>query len=116
MMAPVDEPGRDIADDVLPEEVEDLAVPVALDALQPWHKPRKQFVRERQWIALARRVIEYEREQGRLVPIDGPEIQYLTLPGIDYLDVRQLADACSDLGSPCGKIGRRFSIADHPPG
>ena len=113
-MVPVDEPGRDIADDVLPEEVEDLAVPVALDALQPWHKPRKQFVRERQWIALARHLIEHERRQGRLARIDEPEIHYLTLPGIDYLDVRQLADACNDLGCRLTSTGFQSGKEGNP--
>ena len=114
MMVPVDEPGRDIADDILPEETEDLAVPVALNELQPWHKPRKQFVRERQWITLARRLIEKEREQGRLAPINGPEVRYLTLPGIDYLDVRQLADACGDLGCRLTSTGFQSGNEKNP--
>ena len=97
-MAP-DEPGRPIADEVLPAQIDELAVPAKLDELLPWHHPRKQLVREEQWMYLSRRLIEGER--GRLgfpgSPDTNPEVRFLTLPGIDYLDVRQLADVCRDL-------------------
>ena len=91
---------RQLADDVLPAQVDEPAVPVKLDQLLPWHKPRKQLVREQQWIYFARHLIE--REKGRPgLQQEGdvePEVRYLTLPGIDYLDVRQLGGACRDLG------------------
>lgn len=84
---------------VLPPDVLDLAVPVELDELQPWHRPRKQFVREQQWVYFARRLIQRERDSpGLVVPPQGlPDVRYMTLPGTDYLDVRLLADVCSDL-------------------
>lgn len=50
---------------------------------QPWHLPRKQYVREAQW----------SREIGFLVRDLGlahSELRYLTLPGVDLLDVRHL--------------------------
>lgn len=52
-----------------------------------WHKPRKQFVREEQWIKLAQRILE-----GR----DGAApLRYLGLPGTDLLDIRCLyRDVC----------------------
>ena len=31
--------------DVLPEQVTQAAVPIPLNQLQPWHRPRKQYVR-----------------------------------------------------------------------
>ena len=101
MTAPPDKPDSRIADDVLPAEIDDLAVPVDLNRLFPWHRPRKQLVREEQWAYLSRRLIE--REKGRpglpKPPLDAdPEVRHLTLPGIDYLDVRQLADLCSEFG------------------
>ena len=94
-----DEDDRAIVDDVLPAEIVDLAVPVALDRLLPWHRPRKQLVRENQWINLSRRLIEKERNKpGLRAPGTSlREVRYLTLPGIDYLDVRQLADVCREL-------------------
>ena len=99
MTAPTDESDRQIADDVLPESITDLAVPVQLDRLAPWHRPRKQLVRERQWLALSRGLIQKERGGPGLPEpsIGKPEVRYLTLPGTDYLDVRQLADVCHEL-------------------
>lgn len=89
---------RRFADEVLPARIDEPAVPVPLDQLLPWHTPRKQLVRENQWMSLGRRLINMERggpglpetEDGR------PEVRYLTLPGIDYLDVRQLGQECRD--------------------
>lgn len=49
---------------------------------QPWHRPRKQFVRREQWSALLRRLFE-----GR--PTTEP-LRYLGLPGVDLLDLRYL--------------------------
>ena len=85
-----------IVDDVLPAEIAEPAVPVPLDRLLPWHQPRKQLVREEQWLRLSRRLIKEESSRlGSSAQGDGqPEIRYLTLPGIDYIDVRQLADVC----------------------
>ena len=94
-----DEPDGQIADDVLPVQVDELAVPVELDTLYPWHKPRKQLVREEQWLRCSRRLIQSERGGPGLleVPDSDPEVRYLTLPGIDYLDVRQLGELCGEL-------------------
>lgn len=102
-----DELDRPIADEVLPAQIDDLAVPVKLDKLSPWHRPRKQLVREEQWMRLSRRLIE--REKGRpglpSPPNTDPEVRFLTLPGIDYLDVRQLADVCRELGCSLTSTG-----------
>ncbi len=96
MMASRDETDRQIAADVLPAQIHDLAVPAELNTLPPWHKPRKQLVRERQWLHFSRCLIKREKERSGLLDSQGgnPEVRYLTLPGIDYLDVRQLADVC----------------------
>ena len=58
-----------------------------LDAkeFQPWHRPRKQHVRDHQWI----------RELGYLardLGLQGTEFRYLTLPGDDLLDIRHIHD------------------------
>ncbi|GAB3244615.1 PP_RS20740 family protein [Chitinimonas naiadis] len=50
----------------------------------PWHKPRKQWVREKQWWAQIREhIIEPAQEAA-----DTGAIKYLGLPGEDLLDVR----------------------------
>ena len=102
-----DEADRRIADDVLPAEIEDLAIPVELNQLFPWHRPRKQLVREEQWIRYSRRLIAREKGRpGLNEPVEGnPEVRYLTLPGIDYLDVRQLADVCRENGCSLTSTG-----------
>lgn len=52
-------------------------------SFQPWHRPRKQHVREQQWAAEAQWLLAQRR------PDQGP-LRYLTLPGSDLLDVRYL--------------------------
>lgn len=91
---------QQITDDVLPARTDDLAVPIELNKLMPWHRPRKQFIRERQWIHFSRRLInEQKNTPGLPIPSQGaPEVRYLTLPGTDYLDVRLLGELCRTLG------------------
>ena len=89
-----EESDQQIAADVLPEQIDELAVPVELNEMFPWHRPRKQLVRENQWLRYSRYLIE--RIRGHVASSDR-EVRYLTLPGIDYLDVRQLAEVCRSL-------------------
>ena len=49
---------------------------------KPWHKPRKQFVRRKQWLALLQGLYE-TREPG-------DPLRYLGLPGTDLIDLRYL--------------------------
>lgn len=98
---------EDIADDVLPVVVDEPAVPMALDALQAWHRPRKQVIREKQWLRNSRELINRIKGTPALRPdSDGIyEVRYLTLPGIDYLDVRELADVCREQGCAMTSTG-----------
>ncbi|MFJ3035640.1 hypothetical protein ACIPC2_14625 [Curtobacterium pusillum] len=52
---------------------------------KPWHRPRKQYVRRQQW----RREVSY---LIRDLKIKG-DFRYLTLPGEDFLDVRDLQNS-----------------------
>ena len=108
---------QEIADSVLPAEIDELAVPMELNRLLPWHKPRKQLVRERQWLELSRWLIKEEKDKPglRSPGTDDREVRYLTLPGMDFLDVRQLADVCRELscsltstGFESGGAGNRY--------
>lgn len=56
---------------------------------------------------LSRRLIREEKGGPALrAQADSqPEVRYLTLPGIDYLDVRQLADSCRELDCCLTSIG-----------
>ncbi len=96
MTTPEDEFDNDIGEAVLPVEVDETAVPIALDTLQPWHRPRKQFIRERQWKACANMLIQ--KLQNHNAPsIRSGKLNYLTLPGIDHFDVEILGELTVDL-------------------
>lgn len=100
MTPPANESDQQITDDVLPPITDDPAVPVELNKLMPWHRPRKQFIRERQWIYFSERLIRRLKDTPGLPvpPKDVPEVRYLTLPGTDYLDVRLLGELCLNHG------------------
>lgn len=85
---------EEFTDDVLPPMVQDIAVPLELNSIFPWHRPRKQFIREKQWATLADRLIAKVVGTPALPPqLDGRhEVKYLTLPGLDYLDVEMVAE------------------------
>lgn len=53
---------------------------------QPWHRPRKHYVREHQWL---REIAFLTRDLG----LQNQVLRYLTLPGDDLLDIRYLHDA-----------------------
>lgn len=72
---------------------------------QPWHRPRKQYVRSFQW---SRELRILARDLG----LDG-ELRYLTLPGNDLLDIRHLAGSvCSEFGISLRYLG--FNTAAFP--
>lgn len=60
---------------------------------QPWHRPRKQWIRRYQWHDS---LLEMLRETH--FPADGRIMRYLSLPGDDLLDVRVLREACEQAG------------------
>ncbi len=111
-----DEPDRQIAEDVLPVRPDEPALPLPLDELAPWHRVRKQLVREQQWLHYSRRLIEHQRG-GHALPEQagcGPEVRYLTLPGMDYLDVRLLAGLCDSLGCRLTSTGFQAGHENNP--
>lgn len=57
----------------------------------PWHKPRKQYIRNKQWNAVTASLIEHLQLRGK-----GRSLQYLSLPGSDLLDVRSLYSVCAE--------------------
>ncbi|WP_022698171.1 PP_RS20740 family protein [Euryhalocaulis caribicus] len=107
---------RQIAKDVLPVQVVVPAVPVELNATQPWHSPRKQFIREKQWLYHAARLLEkVDGTHALSAQADGAkEVKYLTLPGADYFDVEVLARHCVDKGFKLTSIGFLAGGEDNP--
>ena len=67
-------------EDVFGTEVYEAPLPSKRDFL-PWHHPRKQFVRDRQWCGEIRKLLD---GRGR----DDGTFRYLGLPGTDLLDLR----------------------------
>jgi len=92
-----DDDNEDMAQSVLAVDIEEIAVPIPLRELQPWHRPRKQYVRERQWKACASNLIDRLRASNASSIGDG-KLKYLTLPGIDYFDVEVVGNAASAKG------------------
>lgn len=83
---------NEIAAGVLPVSPTQLATPKRLDVLDAWHRPRKQYVRRRQWMRLAEQLVDRATQKAEWDETRGA--RYLTLPGMDYLDVRLLASVC----------------------
>lgn len=59
----------------------------AAKGFKPWHKPRKQWIREEQWAKHCLQLMEDHVASGK-------EFTYLSLPGPDLLDVRFLSQTC----------------------
>lgn len=72
--------GDELAQDMFGGGVYEAERPPKRDFL-PWHRPRKQFVRDRQWREQLTRLL------GRVQPSDR-KLRYLGLPGSDLLDLR----------------------------
>lgn len=103
----MDETDDEIANDVLPVAVEELAVPIELTNLAPWHRPRKQLVRRDQWGVLSERLIQNEKGTPALpVQVGGTyEVRYLTLPGSDFLDVEMIGELAREHGCTLTSVG-----------
>lgn len=69
-------------DDIFPVPSYSHHQPPSVPAFQPWHRPRKQYVRSEQWCS------EYQW-LGEQRP-EGATLRYLGLPGADLLDLRYL--------------------------
>ena len=55
---------------------------------QPWHKPRKQYIRKSQWDKETKELI------GMIDFRDNRPLKYLGLPGDDMFDIRALSKIC----------------------
>ena len=82
---------NDLVSDIVGASTYDFPVTPPKKQFKPWHKPRKQFVRDKQW---RRNIIS-------LLPLLNPRvsqvenfntISYLGLPGTDLLDIRYFLD------------------------
>lgn len=69
---------------------------------RPWHKPRKQFIRRKQWWA----EIDAMLADARIaMPPDNRVLRYLTLPSEDMIDVRVLSEELGKKGVKLKYLG-----------
>ncbi|HDS1050480.1 hypothetical protein NPS54_26390 [Pseudomonas putida] len=69
----------------------------------PWHKPRKQWIRDQQWGVLIKGIInnlELAKQKRSL--------NYLSLPGVDLLDVRALEEVCTETNVKVKFLGLNY--------
>lgn len=101
----MDEQSSGIADDIFDGGFDyEAPVPRRERKFLPWHKPRKQFVRDRQWVG------EVDRLLNDSPLRDGKPLTYLGLPGNDLLDLRHFhKKVCSVRG--CGLYFLGFNSA-----
>ncbi|MBZ9725552.1 hypothetical protein LB554_16515 [Mesorhizobium sp. CO1-1-11] len=81
----------DFSEISLPPETTTPASPEPL-RFAPWHKPRKQYVRNKQWLHHIDAIVS---KLGISNFVDGEPLRYMTLPGPDLLDIRMVAKFCS---------------------
>lgn len=73
-----------------PTATEHTTLEVRKDFL-PWHKPRKQWIRTKQWASPIATLVD----KLKLKELHEP-LRYLSLPGPDLLDVRSIRPVCAD--------------------
>jgi hypothetical protein len=88
-MAGADPDEDGLADDVIGEIVYEAPMPSNRPFL-PWHRPRKQFVRDKQWCGEIQAL-------HKSSPISDGILKYLGLPGTDLLDLRHFHSAVCDV-------------------
>lgn len=76
---------EDLLSGIVSEEESPPISRIIKDDFQPWHLPRKQFVRINQWVKLIQR-------NKKKILLGGDKLKYLSLPGDDLLDLRVIHD------------------------
>lgn len=75
----------DLLFDIIPKNIQHEQLPPK--EFKPWHRPRKQWIRVKQWKQETLRLVD------AIILTDRP-LTYLSLPGDDLLDVRVIYEAC----------------------
>lgn len=90
----------DLADGIIPSDTGYEATGRLKRKFLPWHRPRKQYVREYQWR------VQLDHLLDNLRFTDDPVIKYLGLPGTDLIDLRYFHDViCKPKNIPLRFIG-----------
>jgi len=81
--------------------------PILKEKFAPWHKPRKQWLRDHQWGKMISTLIDrLDLNQS------GRALNYLSLPGSDMLDVRSLEDVFREKGVKLKFLGLNYIDKD----
>jgi len=98
-----------LVDDVF-DGVESYEIaPAPVRGFLAWHRPRKHFVRTRQWVSAIKRLIDDHPLQ------DGP-LRYLGLPGEDLIDLRHIQRTiCESEGISLRFLGFNSGAAENSP-
>lgn len=96
---------------VLPAEVDERAVPLPLNKLEPWHSPRKQYIREQQWEHYTKCLIRTLKKGNSF---EAGKLKYFSLPGIDHFDVEIVAKAAQDAELKLEALGFLSEAAKEP--
>ena len=78
----------DLSDDIVGAENYEYAAPAKKPFL-PWHRPRKQFVRNDQWLYYINQLIRERKGTDK-------RLTYFGLPGVDLLDIRYFCSAACE--------------------
>jgi hypothetical protein len=100
----------DNAEELFPQDfldAEPRADRAAKRTPDPWHKPRKHWIRKEQWGKLVGCLLDG-------LALDGRPFRYLTLPGRHLLDVRHLHDICAHKEVPLRFLGFDSSRSNDP--
>jgi hypothetical protein len=104
----------DLADGIIPNSIPEHIRPKRTSFL-PWHKVRKQYVREKQWNFLAKNCFKNNwrsdlqkyselEPQSSIMHIKNP-LRFLTLPGSDLLDIQALWGGLRELDCCISYLG-----------
>lgn len=98
----------DIVSKVYGQAMPSHAVPslIPIKSFFPWHLPRKQWIRRKQW---AHQVLRLYRDGG--IGSDRP-FRYLSLPGSDLIDIEVLAEACQQKGTSLRYLGFHSGLSN----
>jgi len=92
----------DLISDVVPNNLQHEQFPQK--EFKPWHRPRKQWIRVKQWKQETLRLVD-------AITLTDRPLTYLSLPGDDLLDVRVIYEACERK-----KVKLRFLGFNNPTG
>ena len=107
---PDEQPGDDLVNSAYSEIIDEFPEVEPIKPFKPWHLPRKHYCRLRQWCFYTQRLLQ---ELKLSKPARERHLRYLTLPGDELLDIRQLSKVMEKAGMKMQFLG--FNTASENP-